>query len=70
MKINRHSRKIHDPLGLHRPSGSVCDYMAFVGTNYDKMCNYNAAKMDKTKTHEFTLERFVRNKRSIEKTRP
>jgi len=61
---------MHDPMGLHRDSGSINEAAVFVGQEYYYACARHDLSLDKTKNHEFTLARFIQAKRSVEKIRP
>ena len=67
MKINRRSRRFHDPWGLGR-TGTVCGQSYMVGIRDEHVNNY-LYFFDRTKVEEHVQDRFVLSKKSIEKIR-
>lgn len=68
MKLNRRSRRFHDPWGYNR-EGTVCGAQWMVGQEECHFTNGRIDNLDKSKSREATWDRFVKGKRSIEKVR-
>ena len=69
MKINRRSRRFHDPWGMvGKTGGTICGQCYLVGGR-DSYVNDRLWRFDATKAEEHVQDRFVLSPKSVEKIR-
>jgi hypothetical protein len=68
MRINRRLMRIHDPWGQRHGNGTVIGMQYYVGAEEILVDHYQYL-IDRTKSYESTLDRFVKSPNSIEKMR-